>query len=121
MYKLSDQGSGPSRMTTAFACVAALAYWLVYLLKGKPTFTANDWLKEQVFTNHVCDSIQSWSLPWKMSTDFYHAGVVELIANPEISLTPDMWLLRRFEQHERQQINAESGTMLFKSSHHHGD
>lgn len=121
MYKLSDQGSGPSRMTTAFACVAALAYWLVYLLKGKPTFTANDWLKEQVFTNLVCDSIQSWSLPWKMSTDFYHAGVVELIANPEISLTPDMWLLQRFEQHERQQINAESGTMLFKSSHHHGD
>lgn len=93
MYKLSGQGSGPSRMSTAFAYVAALAYWLVYLLKGKPTFTGNDWLKEQVFTNLVRDSIQSWSLPWKMSTDFYHAGVVELIANPEISLTPDVWLL----------------------------
>lgn len=83
----------PSRICIALAYIAGLAYWCVYFLKGHPTLTANDWLKEQVFSNIVRDSMQSLSLPWQMSVDFYHAGVRELIANPEISLTPDVLLL----------------------------
>ena len=87
------QNAGPSKISMALAYVAGLAYWVIYFLKGKPTFTANDWLKEQVFSNLVRDSIQTLSLPWRMSVDFYHAGVHQFIANPEVSLTPDILLL----------------------------
>ena len=83
----------PSKMSIFLAYVAGLAYWVSYFVKGKPTFTGNDWLKEQVFSNLVRDSLNSWQLPWRMSVDFYHSGVFELIANPEISLTPDFLLL----------------------------
>lgn len=82
-----------SKVGVAVAYVAGLAYWLIYFLKGGPLFTTNDWLKEQVFSNLIRESLQTLSLPWRMSVDFYHAGVYELIANPEVSLTPDALLL----------------------------
>ncbi len=88
-----NQNTTPSRLAVVLAYVIGVGYWLAYLLKGKPTFTSNDWMKEQVFTNLVRDSLQTWSLPWRMSIDFYHAGVYELVANPEISLSPDFLLL----------------------------
>lgn len=86
--------AAPSKMSIFLAYLVGLLYWILYFVKGKPTFTGHDWLKEQVFSNLVRDSLQSLQLPWRMSTDFYHAGVFELIANPEISLTPDFMLLR---------------------------
>lgn len=85
--------TSPSVMSLIIGYLLAFGYWFAYLVKGQPTFTGNDWLKEQVFSNLVRDSIQSAALPWRMSTDFYHVGVYELIANPEISLTPDFLLL----------------------------
>ena len=90
---MSNQNIAPSRISIALAYAAGLAYWLVYFLKGSPSFTANDWLKEQVFSNLLRESIQTLSLPWRMSVDFYHVGVHELIVNPEVSLTPDVLLL----------------------------
>lgn len=81
------------RLSILTAYIAGLVYWVAYFVKGAPTFTGNDWLKEQVFSNLVRDSLHSLQLPWRMSADFYHAGVFELIANPEISLTPDFLLL----------------------------
>jgi hypothetical protein len=82
-----------SKLNIFVAYVAGFAYWLTYFVKGEPTFTGNDWLKEQVFSNLLRDSLNGWQLPWRISVDFYHAGVFELIANPEISLTPDFLLL----------------------------
>ena len=79
------QPSALSKISIALAYLAGLAYWVMYFVKGAPTFTGNDWLKEQVFSNLVRDSLHSLQLPWRMSADFYHAGVFELIANPEIS------------------------------------
>lgn len=90
---MTHPNNAPSKLSILMGFILGLAYWLVYLLKGKPTFTSNDWMKEQVFTNLVRESLQTWSLPWRMSTDFYHAGVYELVTNPEISLTPDFLLL----------------------------
>lgn len=90
MAKTLDQ---PSKISIALAYLAGLAYWVLYFIKGKPTFTGHDWLKEQVFSNLIRDSLNGWQLPWRMSTDFYHAGVFELMANPEVSLTPDFLLL----------------------------
>lgn len=92
-FAMSQPSVAPSRISILFAYVAGLAYWIAYFVKGAPTFTGNDWLKEQVFSNLVRDSLHSLQLPWRMSADFYHAGVFELIANPEISLTPDFLLL----------------------------
>ena len=83
----------PSRMTVVLAYVIGLAYWVTYFVKESPTFTGNDWLKEQVFSNLIRESIETLQVPWRMSLDFYHAGVHELIANPEVSLAPDMLLL----------------------------
>ena len=90
---MPNQIAVPSRISIVMGYAAGLAYWLTYFLKGNPTFTANDWLKEQVFSNLIRESLQTLTLPWRMSVDFYHAGVHELIANPEISLTPDVLLL----------------------------
>lgn len=83
----------PSRITILFAYSSGIVYWLGYLLKGAPTYTVNDWLKEQVFSNLVRKAFDTLSVPWRMSVDFYHAGAHELIANPEVSLTPDVFLL----------------------------
>lgn len=83
----------PSRISIVLAYLAGLVYWVVYFVKGAPTFTGNDWLKEQVFSNLLREALYAGQLPWRMSVDFYHAGVAELIANPEISLTPDFLLL----------------------------
>lgn len=93
MIVVTNKTTEPSKFSIFLAYVAGLAYWIAYFVKGKPTFTGNDWLKEQVFSNLVRDSLNSWQLPWRMSVDFYHSGVFELIANPEISLTPDFLLL----------------------------
>lgn len=82
----------PSRISVFLAYLAGVAYWVIYFVKGKPTFTGNDWIREQVFSNVVRESFQSWQLPWRISEPFYH-GVFEMIANPEISLTPDVLLL----------------------------
>ena len=83
----------PSVASICLAYLAGLAYWVMYFVKGSPTFTANDWLKEQVFSNLVRASLQTGQLPWRMSADIAHAGVYELMANPEVSLTPDFLLL----------------------------
>ncbi len=85
--------SKPSWTSIVLGYVLGMAYWVSYFVKGSPTFTSNDWLKEQVFSNLIRESIRTLQLPWRISIDFYHAGVHELIANPEISLTPDFLLL----------------------------
>ena len=90
---MTSQKTVPSKLSIAFAYLAGMAYWVAYFVKGKPTFTGNDWLKEQVFSNLVRDALHTGQLPWRMSLDFYHAGVFEFIANPEISLTPDFLFL----------------------------
>lgn len=83
----------PSKISILLAYIAGLAYWIMYFLKGMPTFTANDWMKEQVFSNLIRTSLHTGQLPWRMSADIAHAGVFELMANPEVSLTPDFLLL----------------------------
>lgn len=90
---MPNQNTAPSKISIALAYIAGLAYWFVYFLKERPSFTTNDWLKEQVFSNLLRESIQTLSFPWRMSLDFYHAGMHELIANPEISFMPDVLLL----------------------------
>lgn len=83
----------PSWGSVALAYVLALAYWVSYFVKGAPSFTTHDWLKEQVFSNLIRESILTLQLPLRMSVDYYRPGVHELIANPEISLIPDFFLL----------------------------
>lgn len=74
------------------AYVLAVVYWLVYFLKGSPTFTANDWLKEQVFSNVLRDALLNFQIPFAITPAFYHP-VQEFMANPEVSLAPDVLLL----------------------------
>lgn len=90
---MSQQAVAPSRASILFAYCAGLIYWVIYFVKERPSFTGNDWLKEQVFSNLIRQSMQTLQLPWRMNVDFYHAGVFELMANPEVSLTPDVLLL----------------------------
>lgn len=89
---MSQTPIAPSKISILLAYIAGLTYWVVYFVKGKPTFTGNDWIREQVFSNVVREAFQTWQLPWRISEPFYH-GVSEMIANPEISLTPDVFLL----------------------------
>lgn len=80
------------RLVAVFAYILAITYWLVYFLKGSPTFTANDWLKEQVFSNVLRDALLNLQIPFAITPAFYHP-VQEFMANPEVSLAPDVLLL----------------------------
>lgn len=90
---MSQSSVSPSKISICLAYVVGLTYWLVYFTKGHPAFTAHDWMKEQVFSNLVRGALYTGQLPWRMSADIAHAGVFELMANPEVSLTPDFLLL----------------------------
>lgn len=90
---MTNKTNGPTKLAMLLAYVAGLAYWISYFVKGMPTFTGNDWLKEQVFSNLIRVALHTGQLPWRMSADISHPGVYELMANPEVSLTPDLLLL----------------------------
>lgn len=83
---------GPTVLVIVLMYLLGLVYWGAYFLKGSPTFTSNDWLKEQVFSNVLRESILEFKVPWGIYPHFYHT-VSEFIANPEVSLTPDVLLL----------------------------
>ncbi len=83
---------GPSWFSMLCAYLVIIAYWVVYFVKGRPTLTGSDWLKEQAFTNVIRSALEQRTIPWRISEPFYH-GIHELIANPEISLTPDLLML----------------------------
>ena len=90
---LSEKKGGRVSVVAALLTyLMGAVYWVAYFLKGSPTFTSNDWLKEQVFSNVLRESILGWQIPWGIAPQFYHK-VNEFIANPEVSLTPDVLLL----------------------------
>lgn len=93
MTNLSEKKPGRvSVVAVLLTYLMGAVYWAAYFLKGSPTFTSNDWLKEQVFSNVLRESILGWQIPWGITPQFYHK-VNEFIANPEVSLTPDVLLL----------------------------
>ena len=79
----------------AFAVVLTFCFifWLFFLLKGGPSLLGTDWLKEQVFSNVLRESINSFAIPWEINEPYRH-GTNLVLSNPEISLIPDFLLLQ---------------------------
>lgn len=73
-----------------FACGAFI--WVDFFNYGKLTLLAHDWVKEDAYLTTLRSSLNTGSIPWCWSKPFYHNTPI-FLANPEISLTPDILLL----------------------------
>ena len=68
-------------------------YWVVFLGAGNFFFGFGDWVKEDAYLNTLRFSIENAELPWLWNEVFYHSSN-KFLANPEIVLTPDIFLLK---------------------------
>lgn len=72
--------------------VLGCLHWMVIFNNGNVSFTALDWVKESAYLDTLREAQLSNTLPWKWVDSYYQTEY--FLGNPEIVLTPDIFLLR---------------------------
>ena len=88
---LRPGGRAYAAFVTGTALVTVLHWWLFFHL-GSPRFAFTDWVKESASLEILRTSIRSGTIPWEQAHVIYHKTTL-MAANPELTLTPDVWLL----------------------------
>lgn len=73
--------------------LVGIAHWVGFFNAGQWSMIAFDWIKESVYLNTLREAQLRGVIPWQWSRPIYH-GLQNVFANPEITLTPDIILLR---------------------------
>jgi len=73
-----------------------VCYWYYFCIYGPPSQVYLDWYLQNVFLNIFKEGIHDNKIPWFYSPSIYH-GNHFFLANPEITITPDIFLLKYIE------------------------
>jgi hypothetical protein len=76
-----------------FLLIVGFIYWYLFYFRGAPAIAHGDWVKEQFYLDTLRSGVDLFLIPWSLSESFYH-GVTLFMANPETTLTPDVFFLR---------------------------
>ncbi len=71
-----------------------VAYWIGFFDAGRVSLVVADWAKENAYLNTLRSAMLGGVLPWQWSSAALGLNTQRFMANPEIVLTPDIFLLR---------------------------
>jgi hypothetical protein len=73
--------------------LVGIIYWIGFFNSGALSLNAYDWVKEDAYLNTLRFAEINNVIPWLWSEPFYH-NTDKFLANPEIVLTPDIFILQ---------------------------
>lgn len=76
--------------------IFGIVYWYFFSLNGPPATIYLDWYLQNVFLDIYRESLDKFKLPWFYSPSIHHNNHF-FLANPEITITPDIILLKYFD------------------------